>query len=121
MRDLKLIIDTQKEKEWDVDLNIVDGWFEELDHDNQTSEQRAAVASYIIWGSIPGYPDEGVNWWSMQESTNNIVSIDNQVKQNINSVTSEYDSSQNPMASTLTPIYVTDEDTGQIKTYLVKE
>lgn len=119
MNDIKLIIDTSLDKEWDLDINIKDGWFEELPYANQTQEQRAAVAAYITLGSIPGHLDEGTDWTSYLQDKNNIVTIDNQIKQSIQSVVT-YDTDKNLTQSTFTPVYIPDDASGQCKVYILK-
>lgn len=119
MRDLKLIIDTSTTKAWDLDINIKNGQFELLDYDNQTNEQRASIAAYKVLRSVPGYPDEGIDWMKILEDKNNLVIVDNQIKQSIQQVTT-VSQSTNMVTGQFSPVYIPDEETGLYKVYVTK-
>lgn len=81
MRDLKLI--TSEKGEYSLDINIVSGYGELLPYENQTQDQRAAVSAYMIKGTVPGYPELGVDWSSLydKEGSATLINIDNEIKQ----------------------------------------
>lgn len=79
MRDLKLITGDA----FNLDIDIVDGYPVYLDFENNTQDQRAAVAAYQAKGTIPGMLNEGVDWGALYESQDTMIQIDNQIKQNI--------------------------------------
>jgi hypothetical protein len=50
--------------EWNIDINVVDGYCEELPSPSISSEeqQRANICAFMEKGTIPGLPDVGVDW-----------------------------------------------------------
>lgn len=82
MRDCALITDV--DNKWYIDIDIVNGQPVYL-IDDQTNDQRAAVASVQAKGTIPGMLETGVDWAQMyvKEYQDGLVNIDNQIKQNI--------------------------------------
>lgn len=117
MRDWKLLVSTNDE--YDLDLDIQNGEPVYVDNDAQTNDQRASVAAYKALGSVPGDLGDGIDWTSVIENENNIVSVDNQIKQAIESVcTVEKDG--NPVKGQYSPVYVPDSETGIYKVFLSK-
>ena len=53
MRDLALITPTEKTN-WCLDFDIIDGYPRYVPTERNTQDQRAAVAAYMIRGTIPG-------------------------------------------------------------------
>lgn len=87
MRDIVVIYPTDREtQDWDTDIDIVDMEPRYVDEVNQTQDQRAAVAALIAKGTIPGDLSFGVDWSSLLNEENTLVSIDNQVRLQIASL-----------------------------------
>ena len=84
MRDVLIITPTdQSTASWNLDIDIIDGVPDYVQEEGNTADQRAALASVMMIGTIPGLPDVGVAWSDMYNSAANdtdIVTIDNQVK-----------------------------------------
>lgn len=83
MRDVKLI--TQKDNEWGIDLDIIDGEPAWLDEAGQTTDQRAAVSVYTMQGTLPGMLGYGVAWGDVYNQSMSIVDLNNQVQQQLDS------------------------------------
>lgn len=83
MRDLVVIYPTNDDVSWDLDLDIVKGQPRYVSEAGQTQDQRAAVASLIGKGTIPGNPTLGVDWGSLLTDKVSLIAVDNEVKQMI--------------------------------------
>lgn len=83
MRDIKIFSNTEEEREWSLDVRISEGEMILVDTEGQTQDQRAALASYTIKGTIPGANDEGINWDMFYDSDTSIITVDNQIRRNI--------------------------------------
>lgn len=83
MKDIKLIVSEDAENDWFLDINIISGYPEPLKYDRNTQDQRAAVATYMVKGTFPGKPEEGVSWNLMLERDADMTLVDNEIKQNI--------------------------------------
>lgn len=83
MRDIKLMQPPSPEEEWNLDIDIIDGYPTFLDMAEMTSDQRAGVAAYVSKGSIPGMLTVGIQWsdYFQQESSDGYVKISNQMSQ----------------------------------------
>ena len=105
MRDVLIITPTdQSTASWNLDIDIIDGVPDYVQEEGNTADQRAALASVMMKGTIPGLPDEGVAWSDMYNSAANdtdIVTIDNQVKKSIqnNVASGSYNNSYTPVYS----------------------
>lgn len=86
MRDLKIIVPENRDiVDWDLDIDVIDGFPVFLEYERQTQDQRAAVATYTVKGTIPGKPDVGVDWSLLYNHGATVIDIDNEIKQNIQS------------------------------------
>lgn len=83
MRDLKIFVPTEAGQQWTFDLDIVDGCPVFVDYERNTQDQRAAISTYIVRGSIPGKQDQGVNWAQLYTQDTTLLNIDNEIKQSI--------------------------------------
>lgn len=84
MRDIALITPSEK-TDWCLDFDVVDGQARFVPAERNTQDQRAAVAAYMLRGSIPGKPELGIGWSELYQGNyeETLVSIDNEVKQAI--------------------------------------
>lgn len=88
MRDLKLITPTDPDATWSLDFDFIDGYPQYVQYPRNTQDQRAAVATYTILGSIPGKPTIGINWAGLYgQGDETLVNIDNEIKQAIQKYT----------------------------------
>ena len=78
MRDCALI--TDMDKRWYIDIDIIDGQPVYL-IDDQTNDQRAAVAAIQAKGTIPGMLDTGVDWAQLyvRDYQDGMVNIDEKI------------------------------------------
>lgn len=83
MRDLVVIYPTNDDVSWDLDLDIVKGQPRYVNEAGQTQDQRAAIASLIGKGTIPGNLTLGVDWGSLLTDKVSLIAVDNEVKQMI--------------------------------------
>lgn len=84
MRDLKIIVPEDRDAAgWSMDIDIIDGYPTLLEYERQTQDQRAALATYTVKGTIPGKPDVGVDWSLLYNQGATVIDIDNEIKQNI--------------------------------------
>lgn len=79
MRDILLIYDENNI----VDIDIVNGEPRYVLEEQNTQDQRAAVAAYMTKGTIPGMLDTGVDWSSLYSHDKSLIDIDNQIKRQI--------------------------------------
>lgn len=102
--DLELIVPTRRDEGWMLDIDIVGGIPGTVSPEN-TPRQRAAVAAYILLGSIPGQSSIGVDWGGYASQKVSLIDIDNQIKKSIQ------DKSGNggEISSQLIPLYELDE------------
>lgn len=106
MRDLKLIMPVEPAP-WTLDFDIIDGEPKFVENVRNTQDQRAAVAAYMMRGTIPGMPDLGIGWSGLYDSDKEtLISIDNEVKQAIQ----KYAGIPDGPDSTYVPVYETTED-----------
>ena len=84
MRDLALITPVDKEQ-WCLDFDVVNGFPRYVPEERNTQDQRAAVAAYMVRGTIPGKPNVGIGWSELYKDDyeETLISIDNEVKQAI--------------------------------------
>lgn len=107
MRDLMLITPSEENTDWNLDIDIIDGYPEFLPLDRNTQDQRAAVAAYMTRGTIPGMPDEGIDWSGLYDPNNEtLITIDNEIKQNIRDKAAV----ENVVANMYLPVYDVTED-----------
>lgn len=84
MRDVVLTYPTDSsDTSWNLDLDIVDGYPRYVPEADNTYDQRAAIASLIAKGTIPGNPNLGIDWTQAVGDNNSFLLVDNQVKQQI--------------------------------------
>lgn len=84
MRDILLIMPSEATDEWNLDIDIVNGFPKFVPYERTTQDQRAALSAYTIKGTIPGKPNVGINWGRMYDANENtLTSIDNEIKQAI--------------------------------------
>lgn len=110
MRDISV---TQKRptaddsREWTIDIDVIDGEPVYLREYSMSMDQRAALAAVMSKGSIPGKQDIGTEWSSLysNNSSNGIVDIDNQVKQNIQDLVTDPDDVGSSKAGKYYPIF----------------
>lgn len=82
MRDLKLYYTEQE----GFDINIVHGYPEYVDYENQSQDQRAAIGSVFEKGTLPGNLDVGVDWSALYQKESSLLDLYNDVQENINRV-----------------------------------
>lgn len=107
MRDLKLIVPQDRnDKTWNLDIDIINGVPTFVDYVRNTQDQRAALATYMVKGSIPGRPESGIDWGRLYTQDATILDIDNEIKRNIQ------DKAAIPgtASQTYMPIYTKDEN-----------
>ena len=112
MRDIKLTYS----KDVGFDIDIIDGYPVYVDYENQTQDQRAAVGATIVKGTVPGSLEVGISWPDYFTQDISLLDIDNETRQMIDMVaggTGQADSSY-------IPLYIPDEDTGQVNVTVVK-
>lgn len=84
MRDLKLIVPIDRSKDaWNLDIDIINGVPVFVDYIRNTQDQRAAIATYMVKGSVPGKPEAGIDWGRLYTQDATILDIDNEIKRNI--------------------------------------
>ena len=83
MRDVKLIVPTNKEDNWNIDIDIVNGFPVLLPYAQNNADQRAVLSAYIIKGTIPGVPNSGIDWSGLYTQDVSLINIDNDIKQKI--------------------------------------
>lgn len=106
MRDLKIIVPEDRTKvDWNMDIDIIDGFPSFVSYERNTQDQRAALAVYTVKGTIPGMPDVGVDWSLLYNQGATVIDIDNEVKQNIQNKAAVVGTA----TQTYIPIYTSDE------------
>lgn len=106
MRDLKIIVPEDRDTQgWCMDIDIIDGFPVLLAEERNTQDQRAAIATYMVMGTVPGMPNAGIDWSLLYNQGATITNVDNAIKQNIQ------DKAAIPGMATQTyiPIYTKDE------------
>lgn len=83
MRDIKLITPGSSDAGWNLDFDFIDGVPVFVNTERNTQDQRAAVSAYMVQGTVPGKPDVGINYSDLYTQNTTIVSLDNNIKQNI--------------------------------------
>ena len=68
------------------DIDIKNGYPVYVDLENQTEDQRAAVAATIVQGTIPGQPNTGVDWSKLYDREDSYVDIYNDTSKLIKEV-----------------------------------
>lgn len=104
MRDFKLI--TSTDNSFSLDIDIIDGQAELVFEEQNTQDQRAAVAAYQAAGTIPGMETEGIRWQDLYSGQETMIDIDNQIKQNIQNKAG----GDGTLGGTYTPLYVQNTD-----------
>lgn len=104
---LIVVPDDVNDKSYFLDINIVNGYPEMVHFEGNTQDQRAALSAVTMKGTIPGMLEEGISWGEMLQNQNNLVSLDNQVKQNVQKNAGSGDASK---LVTYTPLYQQAED-----------
>lgn len=79
-QDILLITANPAEVGWSLDIDIVNGEARLVPGEINVRLQRAAVASYIVRGSIPGQELVGADWPGYLSGSVSLVECDNQVK-----------------------------------------
>lgn len=84
MRDLALITPVEP-TDWCLDFDVINGNPRYVPTDRNTQDQRAAVAAYMMRGTIPGKPEIGIGWSDLyqEDYEETLTVIDNEVKQAI--------------------------------------
>ena len=84
MRDIKLFTGDNGQPQFDIKLDLW-GMPALMDSASQSQDQRAAVATVIMKGSIPGAEDIGVDWGRQYDADRQValLDIDNQCKRMI--------------------------------------
>ncbi len=82
MRDLKLFY----EEEIGFDIEIEDGYPVDVDKENQTADQRAAVGAIFVKGTLPGQPEFGVSWGELYTKEASLMAVSNEVQETVQSV-----------------------------------
>lgn len=115
MRDIALITPSDEEEAWCLDFDIVDGQARMVPEERNTQDQRAAVAAYMIRGTIPGKPELGIGWSELYQENyeETLVTIDNEVKQAIQ----EYAAVPEGPNGMYVPVYDTKEKGVEIAIY----
>lgn len=108
MRDVLIITPTEEGATWNLDIDIIDGFPGYVFTEENTQDQRAAIAAYTTLGSIPGALGEGVDWSALYTGQNSLISVDNEVQQNISNLASSSDNASN----SYTPLYLQRGDKG---------
>lgn len=111
MRDLKL----RYIPDVGFDIDIVDGYPEYVDYDNQTQDQRAAVGAVIEKGTIPGNLNFGVDWGKLYNKEDSLVDIDNDVKRTVAAVAG----GTGEASESYIPLYIPQED-GSVQVTVMK-
>lgn len=114
MRDLKLYYN----EGFDIDVSAT-GDPVYVDTEGETQDQRAAVATAIIQGSIPGAPTVGVDWSALYKAGSegqNVLTIYNNAQQMIAMCAG----SETVPTAQYMPLLTKDEDTQMIKIKTVK-
>lgn len=84
MRDLKIIVPQDRTKEaWNMDIDVIQGFPVFVDNVRNTQDQRAALAAYMVKGTVPGKADIGIDWSLLYNQNATVLDIDNAIKQNI--------------------------------------
>lgn len=78
MRDYKLNV---VEEGQGVDIDIINGEPAYLAYEDQTYDQRAAIAAYTVKGTVPGARDYGVAWTDQYTQNNTAMQLSNDVQQ----------------------------------------
>ena len=103
---MMIIVPTDKQADWYMDVDIIKGKATEVPGDfTNTKIQRAAVASVLARSSIPGRESIGADWAGLAAGKTSFVEVDNQVKANME----EY-SGASTLDSSPFPIYEKTED-----------
>lgn len=114
MRDIRIITPVDREKEsWVMDIDIVNGFPVYVQEERNTQDQRAALATYMTKGTIPGMPDVGVDWSALYQQNATILNIDNEIRQNIQ----RFATPVNPSSQTYMPVYTATKDGIQVGIY----
>lgn len=114
MRDLKLYYD----EGFDIDVSST-GDPVYVDTEGETQDQRAAVATTIVQGSIPGATTVGVDWSALYKSgseSQNVLTIYNNAQQMISMCAG----SETVPTAQYMPLLTKDSDTHTIKIKTVK-
>lgn len=109
-----LIVPTNKEMEWNLDIDIVDGRPALLFEVGNTADQRASLAAYQSKGSIPGMRGVGVDWSGLYEKDTSLIDIDNQAKQRIQEL-----GGATSFQSNYTPLYKEEDNNIVLNIYKV--
>lgn len=120
MRDIKIIQPSTQEEQWALDIDIIDGYPEDLQEAEMTTDQRAGVAAFVSKGTIPGMLDVGIQWsdYFQQGSSDGYIKVTNQMNQMVQAYgTSPEDRSENQMYS---PLAILNAD-GSISVQVVKQ
>ena len=106
MIDMMIIVPTDKQADWYMDIDIIKGKAVDVPGDlTNTKIHRAAVASVLARGSIPGREDIGADWAGLAAGKTSFVEVDNQVKANME----EY-AGASTLDSSPFPVYEKTED-----------
>ena len=113
MKDIKIITPVDTSADWNLDIDIIDGYPTYVQNTGNTQDQRAALAAYTVMGTIPGALDTGVDWGALYTGEDSLISIDNQVRQNITDAAS----SVGDVTESYTPMYTSGKDKIQFLIY----
>ena len=114
MRDLMLITPDEK-SDWCLDFDIINGVPKYVPTERNTQDQRAAVATYMFRGTIPGKPQLGIGWTELyqEDYEETLTVIDNEVKQAIQ----EYAAVPEGPNGMYVPVYQTKDEGVEIAIY----
>lgn len=84
MIDMMIITPSDTSADWHMDIDIINGKGKEVPGGyKNTMIQRAAVASVLAKGTLPGREDIGADWAGLSAGKTSFVEVDNQVKANM--------------------------------------
>lgn len=99
--------DAEDPREWTIDIDVIDGFPTFLKEPSMSMDQRAALASVMSKGTIPGKQSIGIEWSSLysNDTSKGWIDIDNQVKQNIQDYVSDPDDTGSNKTGKYYPIF----------------
>lgn len=116
MRDILVVTPADTtQTDWNLDIDIIDGQPVLLPEEDNTQDQRAALAAYQAEGTIPGMPDVGISWSQLYTKDRTLVNINDQVQKNI-----QDKASSNTLVNMYVPIFQDSKDSKNIKITLLK-
>lgn len=96
MRDYKIVTI----EEQGVDIDIVNGEPVYLDYESQTGDQRAALSTYAVKGTLPGNLEYGVSWGEVYSGGSSVTELNNEIQLQIQNEAGYTDADGNTVDST---------------------